>query len=116
LLKPELVHHHCREVILHCVVEDKWTLCRPQGIVSEANVVESMTFLERHDLRWLVGHPSNLKNMLQKNWAYYNHKVATVRNEIQVLIEEGTKASNSLPYSRYECACVACIGGTQSQM
>jgi hypothetical protein len=39
LLKSKLAHHPCREVILHCVVEDKWTLHRPQLLVSEANGV-----------------------------------------------------------------------------
>jgi hypothetical protein len=50
-----------------------------------------------------------------KNWCYYKHKVTNVRNELQVLIEEDTKASNSLLYSMYERACVACAGTTQSQ-
>jgi hypothetical protein len=116
LLRPELPHHPCREVILHGVVEDKWTLCRPQRPISEANGVKSMAFLERHDFRQLVWHPSNLENISSKiHWCYYNYKVTNIRNELQVLIEEGTKAANLLLYSMYACACVAYARATQSQ-
>jgi hypothetical protein len=63
LLRPELPHHPCSEVILHSVVEDKWTLCHPQSLISEAKGVESMTFLQHHHLWQLAQHISNLKKI-----------------------------------------------------
>jgi hypothetical protein len=63
LLHPELPHHSCREMILHGVVEEKWTLRHPKKLVVEAKGVESMTFLEHHDLQQLIRHPSSLKRI-----------------------------------------------------
>jgi hypothetical protein len=37
-------------VILHCVVENKRTLRRPQGLVSKAHGVEFMAFFQCHHL------------------------------------------------------------------
>jgi hypothetical protein len=81
-------------VILHCIVEDKWTLCRPQRLISEAHGVDSVAFLQCHDLQRLLRHTSNLKHN-KKIGVITTYKVTVVRNGQQVLTEAGIKASSS---------------------